>query len=102
MRFPRKAVMLQSKTVWRGNSPVAVHRDLVLREVVDLVLENVHPSNLGPLPPSLPFLVSKAVQIGLIADLSEAVVPVTVWHCDWDAEQDARNLARVRSSYYGI
>ena len=31
MRFPRKAVMLQSKTVWRGNSPVAVHRDLVLR-----------------------------------------------------------------------
>lgn len=49
-------------------------RDFLREEVVELVLECVHPSNLGALPPSPDMIAYKAIQIGIITKYSEAYV----------------------------
>lgn len=63
---------LINEPVWRGNNCVGYRREFLKPEVAELVLEYVHPSNLGPLPPSSEMLAWKAKQIGLIDKLAEA------------------------------
>lgn len=52
----------ENSRVWRRK-----HAKDKLSLVIELVLENVHPGNLGVLPPSPEKLMHKAAQIGLIS-----------------------------------
>jgi len=48
-------------------------------ELLQLVLESVHPANLGPLPPSPATLAYKGVQIGLAKNSHEFFKSVVIW-----------------------
>lgn len=48
----------------RASAERAIHKSFAL--VAELVLDNVHPGNLGALPPSPRTLICKADQLGLI------------------------------------
>ena len=63
---------LINQPIWRGNACVGYSRKFLKPEVAELVLESVHPSNLGELPPSAEMLALKAKQIGLIYSIDEA------------------------------
>lgn len=91
-----------TRTVNLGHGPHVVFKRVPRPAILDFVLELVHPSNLGPLPPSPDFMVSKAIQIGLVADRQSAMVEVTVWQRSLNAEQDALLMARNRATYYCI
>lgn len=58
--------------LFRGNKCVGYSRYVLRDEVVELVLGEVHPNNLGALPPSPEVIAYKAMQIGLIATFAEA------------------------------
>ena len=64
---------LMNTPIWRGSFCVGYCREVIRPEVAELVLEAVHPSNLGALPPSPMVLIGKAVQIGLISSYREGV-----------------------------
>jgi hypothetical protein len=63
---------LMNQPIWRGNACVGYSRKFLKPEVAELVLESVHPSNLGELPPSAEMLACKAKQVGLIYNIDEA------------------------------
>lgn len=63
---------LLNEPIWHGNKCIGYRREFLKAEVAELVLECVHPSNLGALPPSSEMLAWKAKQIGLINKLDEA------------------------------
>lgn len=63
---------LINQPIWRGNTCVGYSRKFLKPEVAELVLESVHPSNMGELPPSAETLARKAKQVGLIYNLDEA------------------------------
>lgn len=59
--------------IWnRRGHCVGYQREVLRPEVVELVLDNVHPDNLGALPPAPWMIVWKAEQLGLIKNSSEA------------------------------
>lgn len=67
-------------TIHRGHGRVTLQREQVKGIILDLILEGVHPGNMGELPPSPDRVAHKAVQVGLISSLSEAYEKVTVYH----------------------
>lgn len=67
---------LMNTPVYRGSTYIGYCREVIRPEVAELVLEAVHPANLGALPPSSEVLISKAIQIGLISSYSEGVMTV--------------------------
>ena len=44
---------------------------------IELVLDNVHPGNLGPLPPSPRLLLLKAYQLGLLSATESSTDPMS-------------------------
>lgn len=63
---------LMNRPVFGGRGCIGYEREVLRPVVAELVLENVHPSNLGALPPSPDMIAYKAVQIGLVGNMSEA------------------------------
>lgn len=68
----KEQLALINEPVWRGQTCIGYRREFLRPEVVELVLECVHPSNLGALPPSSEMIAWKAQQIGLIKSRKEA------------------------------
>lgn len=68
----KNEMALMNTPIWRGTCCVGYQRECLSPVVAELVLEAVHPANLGALPPSPDVLAWKAVQIGLISCMSEA------------------------------
>ncbi len=66
-------------TIHCGHGRVTLQREQVKDIILELVLESVHPGNMGELPPSPDRVALKAVQIGLISSLDEAYERVTVY-----------------------
>lgn len=50
-------------------------RNVLRNDVAEMVLELVHPNNLGELPPSPDVIAWKAVQIGLLKSMNQAYSP---------------------------
>lgn len=67
---------LMNTPIFRGSACIGYCREVIRPEVAELVLEAVHPANLGALPPSPDVLIFKAIQIGLISSYSEGVITV--------------------------
>lgn len=67
---------LMNTPVFRGSACIGYCREVIRSEVAELVLESVHPANLGALPPSPELLIFKAIQIGIISSYREGVVAV--------------------------
>lgn len=63
---------VMNRPIWRGNVCIGYEREILDSVVAELVLSNVHPSNLGQLPPKPERIAEKAIQIGLIGRMSEA------------------------------
>ena len=72
----KSELALMNTPIFRGSVCVGYCREIVRPEVAELVLEAVHPANLGALPPSPEVLISKAVQIGIISSYHEGVITV--------------------------
>ena len=89
----------QTETVNDAQGPSALFKTLVRREVVELVLEVVHPGNLGALPPSPDVLAYKAIQLLLVRNYQEATTKVCVWRKHWDADAQAKADAMLRDFY---
>lgn len=85
-----------------AHGPLVVLAELPIRWVIDLVIESVHPSNLGPLPPSPELLLHKAVQIGLLKSVLEGTTVCTLWHRNWSKETMLLAPEALRRSFYCI
>lgn len=94
--------MFNRSTINDAHGPRAVIAELPIRWVIDMVLESVHPANLGPLPPSPEFILRKAVQIGLLKSVSEGTTSCTLWHRNWSNEANDLAPEALRRSFYCI
>lgn len=66
---------VMNQPIWsRQGHCIGYQREVLRDDVVEMVLELVHPANLGVLPPD-PFMIAwKAKQIGLINDTRQAFI----------------------------
>jgi hypothetical protein len=92
----------QTRTVSDARGPRALYKRVPSPFLIDMVLELVHPSNLGPLPPSPDALIAKAIQIGLATSLENATTEVLVWCAALSSEEDAELQARQKRIYHCI
>lgn len=72
-----------TRTVHNAHGPLAVFKVVACDDLLALVVDAVHPANLGALPPSPELLAYKGVQIGLARSESEFFQEVAVWRRHW-------------------
>jgi hypothetical protein len=95
-------VIGMARTVQGSTGPKAVFKLVPAEGVLEAVLEFVHPSNLGTLPPSPDVLIAKAITLGLVSSVSDATVEVCVWRSHHTKEQDAAMMADLRKKFHCI
>jgi hypothetical protein len=88
-----------TRTLSDGHGPLAVVKLVPVEGLLEMVMELIHPANLKALPPSPDFLVSKAIQIGLVSSFADACTEVCVWRRHHTKEQDQAMMFDLRQKF---
>lgn len=81
------------------NTSSYVTRTYLRAEIVEVILDEVHPSNLEPLPPSPALIALKALQLGLVKEYRQAFTEITVWRKHWSDKTDQEVQQRISTMY---